>query len=76
MPIHPPGTIENGLDEEACMGLVDPMTLPEVAAPAVKEDKGERKIDISEIIGIPDFDVSGSDGDCLELAIDARGRNR
>lgn len=58
MPIHPPGTIENGLDPEAFKGLVDPLTLPQVAAPASQEDKAERKIDISEIIGIPDFDVS------------------
>ena len=63
MPIHPPGTIENGLDEEACKGVVDPLTLPQVTAPASREGKEEeRKIDISEIIGIPDFDVSWSCG--------------
>jgi hypothetical protein len=58
MPIHPPGTIENGLDPEAYKGMVDPLTLPQVASSANKEEKGEKKIDISEIIGIPDFDVS------------------
>ena len=58
MPIHPPGTIENGLDPERCLGNVDPLTMPKVVSPVVKGDKEEeRKIELSEIIGIPDFDV-------------------
>lgn len=56
-PIHPPGTIENGLDPERYLGNVDPLTLPKVAAPKVEEGEKERKIDLAEIIGIPDFDV-------------------
>jgi L-lactate dehydrogenase (cytochrome) len=66
-PHHPPGTIENGLDESAYKGMVDPATLPEVAAPKTvskrskkaneEEEEEERKIDLSEIIGLPDFDV-------------------
>jgi len=41
------------------MGMVDPATLPEMLpAPTAKnEAEGERKIDLSEIIGLPDFDV-------------------
>jgi len=41
------------------MGMVDPATLPEMLpAPSAKnEAEGERKIDLSEIIGLPDFDV-------------------
>ena len=63
MPIHPPGTIENGLDPERCLGNVDPLTMPKVVSPVVKGDKEEeRKIELSEIIGIPDFDV-GRDRD-------------
>lgn len=61
MPIHPPGTIENGLDPEKCLGNVDPLTMPKAVSPAVSgEKKEERKIELSEIIGIPDFDVRGS----------------
>lgn len=48
--------------------MVDPATLPEILPPASKskkskksevedEDEEERKIDLSEIIGLPDFDV-------------------
>jgi len=39
--------------------MVDPATLPEMLpAPTAKnEAEGERKIDLSEIIGLPDFDV-------------------
>jgi len=58
MPIHPPGTIENGLDPEKCLGNVDPLTMPQAVSPAAAgEKKEERKIELSEIIGIPDFDV-------------------
>lgn len=58
MPLHPPGTIENGLDEEAYLGMIDPNTLPEVASKAASGEKVERRIDLGEIIGLPDFDVS------------------
>jgi hypothetical protein len=41
--------------------MVDPATLPDVLpAPSKKEEEGERKIDLSEIIGLPDFDVCPS----------------
>lgn len=60
-PLHPPGTIENGLDEECYKGNVDPATMPQMLSKqASGEDKDEeRKIDLSEIIGLPDFDVGG-----------------
>lgn len=57
MPLHPPGTIENGLDEEAYLGVVDSNTLPQVVS---KVASGEKQIDLGEIIGLPDFDVSSS----------------
>ena len=57
-PIHPPGTIENGLDPSACLGTVDPATLPQVLSKTVAGEKEEGKIDLAEIIGLPDFDVS------------------
>jgi len=47
--------------------MVDPATLPDIVAPPSKrsgkkkndseEEEDERKIDLSEIIGLPDFDV-------------------
>jgi hypothetical protein len=41
--------------------MVDPATLPDVLpAPSKKEEEGERKIELSEIIGLPDFDVCPS----------------
>ncbi|WWD08682.1 hypothetical protein V865_006795 [Kwoniella europaea PYCC6329] len=55
-PIHPPGTIENGLDEEDFMGLVDPMTLPQTVNKVASGEKEERKVELAEIIGLPDFD--------------------
>ncbi|WWC60018.1 uncharacterized protein I303_102581 [Kwoniella dejecticola CBS 10117] len=55
-PIHPPGTIENGLDEESFKGLVDPMTLPQTVSKEQSGEKEERKIELAEIIGLPDFD--------------------
>lgn len=58
MPLHPPGTIENGLDKEAFMGLVDPITLPQVVSKVESEEKVEKRIDLAEIIGLPDFEVS------------------
>lgn len=56
-PIHPPGTIEDGLDPEAMIGLVDPATLPKMVDKK-KEDGEQIRIDLAEIIGLPDFDVS------------------
>jgi hypothetical protein len=58
-PLHPPGTIENGLDPECYKGNVDPATMPVMSSKkaAGEEIEGERKIDLSEIIGLPDFDV-------------------
>lgn len=56
-PIHPPGTIEDRLDPRAFVGKVDPATLP--ARPVVAEqktDSGERRIDLAEIVGLPDFE--------------------
>ncbi|KAK8861216.1 hypothetical protein IAR55_002035 [Kwoniella newhampshirensis] len=58
MPIHPPGTIENGLDPDALRGLVDPATLPQVVSKATSGEKEERKIELGEIIGLPDFDAA------------------
>jgi len=47
--------------------MVDPATLPDIIAPPSKrsakkkneeeQEEDERKIDLSEIIGLPDFDV-------------------
>ncbi|CAD6565569.1 MAG: hypothetical protein TREMPRED_001532 [Tremellales sp. Tagirdzhanova-0007] len=58
MPLHPPGTIENGLDEEAYMGTVDPNTLPKVVSKVESGEKMEKRIDLAEIIGLPDFDAA------------------
>jgi hypothetical protein len=46
------------------LGKVDPATLPEVVTKQVTDDEGEeKKIDLGEIIGLPDFDVCS----CLPL---------
>jgi len=46
--------------------MVDPATLPDIVAPPFErsgkkkneeQEEDERKIDLSEIIGLPDFDV-------------------
>jgi hypothetical protein len=38
--------------------MVDPATLPDILpAPSRESEEGERKIELSEIIGLPDFDV-------------------
>jgi len=46
--------------------MIDPATLPDIVAPPSKrsgkkkneeQEEDERKIDLSEIIGLPDFDV-------------------
>ncbi|KAL7419932.1 hypothetical protein Q5752_005851 [Cryptotrichosporon argae] len=55
-PIHPPGTLEDGLDPSTCVGLVDPATLPDVAAVNTTERAREREIELGEIIGLPDLD--------------------
>lgn len=55
-PIHSPGIIQDRLDPTACIGSVDPATLPPRPVIAEDEDDGERKIDLSEIVGLPDFD--------------------
>jgi hypothetical protein len=40
------------------MGMVDPATLPDILpAPSKESEGGERKTELSEIIGLPDFDV-------------------
>jgi L-lactate dehydrogenase (cytochrome) len=40
------------------LGKVDPATLPEVVTKQITSDEGEeKKIDLGEIIGLPDFDV-------------------
>lgn len=62
-PLHPPGTIENGLDESAYLGNVDPQTLPSVLsysseAKTQGQEGKEREVDLAEIVGLPDFDVS------------------
>ena len=54
---HPPGTIENQLDPEAFLGKVDPLTLPAQANAGGDETSGERRPHLSEIIGLPDFEV-------------------
>ncbi len=53
-PMHPPGTIENGLDVSAFVGLVDPATIKEVTLTTSTEPS--ERIDLAEIIGLPDFD--------------------
>jgi hypothetical protein len=41
--------------------MVDPATLPDILpSSSKKEDEGERRIELSEIIGLPDFDVCPS----------------
>ncbi|ORY30757.1 FMN-dependent dehydrogenase-domain-containing protein [Naematelia encephala] len=57
-PIHPPGTIENGLDEGAYLGVVDPNTLPQVVSKATSGEEAKKRPDLAEIIGIPDFDAA------------------
>ena len=39
------------------MGLVDPNTLPATFSKAASGEKVETRIDLAEIIGLPDFDV-------------------
>jgi hypothetical protein len=59
-PLHPPGTLESGIDADKMMGLVDPNTVKEVEMP-VDEAEGAGKMDkipLGQIIGLPDFEVS------------------
>ena len=37
-PIHPPGILEEELKSEACLGTIDPSTLPQEAAPEPQEE--------------------------------------
>ena len=60
VPLHPPGTLESGIDADKMMGLVDSQTIKEVE---ITEEKAERagkmdKIPLGQIIGLPDFEVS------------------
>ena len=58
-PLHPPGTIENGLEHEACLGAVDPQTLPAVLSTTSSAPRAsDREVDLAEIIGLPDFDAA------------------
>jgi L-lactate dehydrogenase (cytochrome) len=60
-PIHPPGTIEDGLVDypDALKGNIDPKTVKHVELP--KENVGEQKkelLALGQVIGLPDFAVS------------------
>ncbi|KAL1411242.1 hypothetical protein Q8F55_002193 [Vanrija albida] len=53
-PIHPPGIIAARLDPSAEVGDIDASTLP--PRPVAAEPDAEREIDLSEIVGLPDFE--------------------
>ena len=55
-PIHSEGIIEDRLDAAAYVGDIDTATLPPRPKVAAKEETGERKISLDEIVGIPDFE--------------------
>jgi hypothetical protein len=57
MPLHPPGTLESGIDADKMIGLVDPTTVTEVEAQPEAEVKKSDKIPLGQIIGLPDFAV-------------------
>lgn len=57
MPLHPPGTLESGIDADKMIGLVDPTTVKEVEAQPEAEVKKSDKIPLGQIIGLPDFAV-------------------
>jgi L-lactate dehydrogenase (cytochrome) len=57
MPLHPPGTLESGIDAEKMIGLVDPTTVKEVEAQPEEESKKSDTIPLGQIIGLPDFAV-------------------
>jgi L-lactate dehydrogenase (cytochrome) len=56
--LHPPGTLESGISPEKMVGLVDQSTVPMAETPAAMQEgtKG-RKTPLSNIIGLPDFEV-------------------
>lgn len=63
MPIHPPGTIENSLPEEKCIGPVDPLTLPNEAMEVTPDQKrvDEARANMPKLgamINLYDFEVS------------------
>jgi hypothetical protein len=57
MPLHPPGTLESGINADKMIGLVDPTTVTEVEAQPEAEVKKSDKIPLGQIIGLPDFAV-------------------
>ncbi|CAK9782748.1 L-lactate dehydrogenase [Cutaneotrichosporon oleaginosum] len=57
-PIHSPGIIADRLEPSACVGPVDPGTLPpRPVIPEVAQESGV--IPLDEIIGLPDFHEAG-----------------
>lgn len=58
-PLHPPGTLESGIDADKMVGLIDPSTVKEVEMPPDKAEgaKESEKIPLGQIIGLPDFEV-------------------
>lgn len=59
MPLHPPGTLESGIDADKMIGLVDPTTVKEVEMPPEEAEGGKKSdtIPLGQIIGLPDFAV-------------------
>ncbi|KAH8081967.1 FMN-dependent dehydrogenase-domain-containing protein [Filobasidium floriforme] len=57
MPLHPPGTLESGIDADKMIGLVDPTTVKEVEAQPEAGSEGREgdKVPLGQIIGLPDF---------------------
>jgi hypothetical protein len=57
MPLHPPGTLESGIDADKMIGLVDPTTVKEVEAQPEAGAREGDKVPLGQIIGLPDFAV-------------------
>jgi L-lactate dehydrogenase (cytochrome) len=57
MPLHPPGTLESGIDADKMIGLVDPATVKEVEAQPEAGAREGAKVPLGQIIGLPDFAV-------------------
>jgi L-lactate dehydrogenase (cytochrome) len=60
MPLHPPGTLESGIDQDKMIGLVDPTTVKEVEmSPEEAHSEGKERgtVPLGQIIGLPDFAV-------------------
>lgn len=57
MPLHPPGTLESGIDQDKMIGLVDPTTVKEVEAQPEAGAREGDTIPLGQIIGLPDFAV-------------------